>query len=103
MDPFTNEQIEILACRVVELLSCRMNVAIASKNDRNKNEVEPELVGRHELAKKMKIGIATVDRWVKNGAIPSYRIGNRRLFSRLKSLKASGNLDRDLDLCFSSP
>lgn len=45
-----------------------------------RRETEPDLLDRDELASRLGLGIATIDRLVSDGLIPSIRFGRRRKF-----------------------
>lgn len=44
------------------------------------NGVEEQAVGRQKMAEKLGVGIATIDRLVSQGVIPSMLINSRRAF-----------------------
>ena len=43
---------------------------------------ETSLFDRHEAARRLALSIPTLDRLVKNGRIPHFRVGRRVLFSQ---------------------
>lgn len=67
--------------RLVERISDRVVEKLRS-------EPEPELLERGELATRLGLGIATIDRLVAAGHIPSIRFGRRRKF-RLQDVFAA--------------
>ncbi|MFG0276308.1 MAG: helix-turn-helix domain-containing protein [Phycisphaerales bacterium] len=43
---------------------------------------ESEVLDRHGAAAFLKLGLRTVDEWVRRGVLPSHKKGGRRLFLR---------------------
>ena len=53
--------------------------------------METEFLTLKEASEFLKIGVATLNRWMREGKIPSYKIGGRRLFDKTELIECVKN------------
>lgn len=78
----------ILTESELNLLASQIADHVASRIEPFFQRTEERAVGREELAERLGIGIATVDRLVREGQIPSLLINSRRVFVTSKVFSA---------------
>jgi len=69
----TSDDLDSLATRIADEVCGRIESAIGTAN-------QERVAGREEMAKLLGVGLATLDRSVRDGCIPSMLINSRRLF-----------------------
>ncbi len=83
----TVEQLEQLANRVAQIVVDQLQAGFVPSND-------DRLLSRAEMAKKLGIGLAKLDKMTQLGEIPSLAIGDRRMFCFRDVLNALSNCQK---------